>query len=108
MTFTAQSHHPRASNSPYVHWSYCVKVRTAAGKAPATGIHLLLQILVGRTPVAGVGEVWLRKDYDNWCGGLGGETNPLLAVPRGKKLTFQAVVTAMGVTIKRSWPLVVR
>lgn len=105
---TAQSHHPRASNSPYVHWGYCVKVRTAAGKPVPSGIHLLLQIVVGRTPVAGVGEVWLRKGYDNWCGGLGGETNPLLAVPRGKKLNFQAVVTAMGVTVKRSWPLVVR
>lgn len=105
---TAQSHDPRASHSPYVHWGYCVKVRTAAGKSPPSGIHLHLQILIGRTTAAGVGEVWLKKGYDNWCGGIGGETNPLLAVPRGKKLIFQAVVTAMGVTVKRSWPMVVR
>jgi hypothetical protein len=105
---TAQNHHPRASNSPYVHWGYCVKVRTAAGKAPPSKIHLLLEILRGRTPVAGVGEVWLNRGYDNWCGGIGGETNPLLAVQRGKKLFFHAVVTTMGVTVKRSWPIVVR
>jgi hypothetical protein len=105
---TAQNHHPRASNSPYVHWGYCVKIRTAAGKPPPSKIHLLLEIISGRTPVAGVGEVWLNRGYDNWCGGLGGETNPLLAVQRGKKLFFHAVVTTMGVTVKRSWPIVVR
>jgi hypothetical protein len=105
---TAQNHDPRASNSPYVHWGYCVKVRTAAGKAPPSRIHLLLEILKGRTPVAGVGEVWLNKGYDNWCGGIGGESNPLLTVERGKKLTFHAVVTTMGVTIKRNWLIVVR
>lgn len=105
---TAQSHQPHASNSPYVHWGYCVKVRTAAGKAPPSKIHLLLQILKGRTPVAGVGEVWLNRGYDNWCGGIGGETNPLLTLQRGKKLFFHAVVTAMGVTVRRNWPIVVR
>jgi hypothetical protein len=63
---------------------------------------------MGRTPVAGVGQVWLKKGYDNWCAGIGGETNALLAVPRGKKLSFQAVVRAMGVTVKRNWPIVVR
>jgi hypothetical protein len=105
---TAQNHHPRASDSPSVHWGYCVKVRTRAGKPLAAPIQLQLQILMGRTPVAGVGQVWLRKGYDNWCAGIGGETNALLAVPRGKKLSFQAVVTAMGVTIKRNWPIIVR
>jgi hypothetical protein len=105
---TAQNHHPRASESPSVHWGYCVKVRTATGKPLAAPIQLQLQILSGRTPVAGVGDVWLKKGYDNWCGGIGGETNALLAVPRGKKLRLEAVVTAMGVTVKRYWPLVVR
>lgn len=105
---TAQNHHPRASNSPHVHWGYCVKVRTAAGKAPPSKIHLLLEINSGRTPVAGVGEVWLNRGYDNWCGGIGGETNPLLAVQRGTKLFFHAAVTTMGVTVIRSWPIVVR
>lgn len=105
---TAQNHHPSASDSPSVHWGYCVKVRTAAGKPLAAPIQLQLQLLSGRTPVAGVGRVWLKKGYDNWCGGIGGETNALLAVPRGKKLRFEAVVTALGVTVKRYWPLVVR
>jgi hypothetical protein len=105
---TAQNHHPRASNSPYVHWGYCVKVRTAAGKPLELPIQLNLQILRGRTVMAGVGQVRLRKGYDNWCAGIGGETNALLAVPRGKRLSFQAVVKAMGVTVKRNWSIVVR
>jgi hypothetical protein len=105
---TAQNHQPRASNSPSVHWGYCVKVRTAAGKPPPSRIHLLLEILRGRTLLARVGQVWLNKGYDNWCAGIGGETNALLAVPRGKNLKFQAVVTTMGVTVKQTWPIVVR
>lgn len=108
VTLTAHNHYPHASNSPYVHWGYCVKVRTTAGEAPASKIHLLLEIVNGRTPVAWVGEVWLNRGYDNWCGGIGGETNALLAVPQGKKLIFRAVVTAMGVTVARNWPIVVR
>jgi hypothetical protein len=28
-------------------------------------------------------------------------------VPRGKRLIFQAVVRAQGVTVKRNWPIVV-
>lgn len=105
---SAQNHHPRASTSPYVHWGYCVRVRTAAGRTPPSKIHLVLQILNGGTSSAGVGEVWLNKGYDNWCGEIGGETNPLLGLPHGKRLAFQAVVTAMGVTVKRSWPIVIR
>lgn len=105
---TAQNHQPRASDSPSVHWGYCVRIRTSAGKPLRTPIQIQLRILKGRTTVAGVGQVWLRKGYDNWCAGIGGETNALLAVPRGQKLKFQAVVRAMGVTVKRNWPIVVR
>jgi hypothetical protein len=105
VTLTAQNHHPRASGSPSVQWGYCVRVRTAAGKSVASTIHL--QILQGRKPVGQVGFVSLRKGYDHWCASIGGETNPLLAVPRGKKLIFQAVVRAEGVTVKRNWPIVV-
>jgi hypothetical protein len=105
VTLTAQNHHPRASASPSVQWGYCVRVRTAAGKSVASTIHL--QILQGRKPVGQVGFVSLRKGYDHWCASIGGETNPLLAVPRGKKLIFQAVVRAEGVTVKRNWPIVV-
>jgi hypothetical protein len=105
VTLTAQNHHPRASASTSVQWGYCVRVRTAAGKSVASTIHL--QILQGRKPVGQVGFVSLRKGYDHWCASIGGETNPLLAVPRGKKLIFQAVVRAEGVTVKRNWPIVV-
>lgn len=115
MILTAQNHHPRLiltgrnhQPPPSEQWGYCVKVRTAAGKPLASPIHLLLQILRGRTAMAGVGQVWLNKGYDNWCGSIGGEYNALEAVPRGKTLNFQAVVRAMGVTVKRNWPIVVR
>lgn len=58
-----------------------------------------------------VGESRARdpnRGYDHWCASIGGEDNLLLAVPRGKKLVFQAVVTAEGVTVERNWPMIVR
>jgi len=58
--------------------------------------------------VAVVGLVSLKKGYDNWCGSIGGEYNVLEGVPPGKRLVFQAVVRAMGVTVKQNWPIVVR
>jgi len=106
VTLTAQNHHPRASASPSVQWGYCVKVRTVAGKSVASTIHL--QILQGRKSVGQVGLVSLRRGYDHWCASIGGETNALLAVPRGKRLIFQAVVRADGVTVRRNWPIVVQ
>jgi hypothetical protein len=105
VTLTAQNHHPRPSESPSWHWGYCVKVRTVAGTSVASTIQL--RILSGRTPVAGVGLVSLRKGYDRWCAAIGGEGNILDALPRGKKLVFQAVVTANGATVERNWPIVV-
>ena len=71
--------------------------------AAPSGWHLL-----GRTPVEGVGLVSLKRGYDNWCGSIGGEYNVLEAVPRGKKLIFQAVVKTMDVTVRQNWPIVVR
>jgi hypothetical protein len=106
VTLTAQNHRPRPSESPQWHWGYCVKIRTAAGESVASKIHL--QILLGRKPVEAVGFVSLKKGYDHWCAAIGGEANVLLAVPRGKKLIFQAIVRAKGVTVKRDWPIVVR
>jgi hypothetical protein len=106
VTLTAENHHPHPRASPSWQWGYCVRVRTAAGKSVASTIHL--QILQGRKPVGQVGFVSLKRGYDHWCGTIGGETNALLAVPRGKRLIFQAVVRAEGVTVKRNWPLVVR
>lgn len=108
VTLTADNHRPRVSDSPSVQWGYCVKVRTAGGKRLDTPIQLHLQILAGRTPVAGVGLITLKKGYDNWCGSLGGEAGVLHLVPVGRKLIFQAVVRALGVTVKRNWPIVVQ
>jgi hypothetical protein len=102
VTLTARNHQAHASE----HWWYCVKVATAAGKSVASRIHL--QILSGDALVQDVGYVGLKKGYDHWCAGIGGEASLLLAVPRGQKLTFQAVVRAEGVTVTRNWPLVVR
>jgi hypothetical protein len=82
-----------------------VKVRTVAGKSVASTIHL--RILSGRTPVEGVALVSLKQGYDHWCAAIGGEGNVLDALPRGKKLIFQAVVTADGMTVERDWPIVV-
>jgi hypothetical protein len=106
VTLTAQNHRPRASKSPYKHWWYSVKVTTAAGKSVASTIHF--QILSGGTPLEGVGLVTLKKGYDHWSAAIGGEASVLNALPRGKKLIFQAVVKAKGVTVRRNWPIVVR
>jgi len=106
VTLTAQNHRPHPSDSPSWQWGYCVRVRTATGKSVASTIHL--QILLGRKPVGQAGFVSLNKGYDHWCASIGGETNALLAAPRGKKLIFQAVVRAEGVTVKRNWPIVVQ
>ena len=106
VTLTAQNHRPRPSDRPSWHWGYCVKVRTAAGKSVASRIRL--QILLGRKVVGEAGSVSLNRGYDHWCAAIGGEANVLLAVPRGKRLIFQAVVTAAGVTVTRNWPIVVR
>ena len=104
---TAKNHQPRVSNSPHKHWWYSVKVTTAAGKPVAGTLHL--QILSGRTPLEGVGSVtFTKKGSDHWSAAIGGEAGLLHGLPRGKKLIFQAVVRAKGVTVKRNWPIVVR
>jgi hypothetical protein len=105
VTLTAQNHDPHPSESPSWQWWYCVKVTTAAGKSVASRIDF--GILSGRSPVQAAGTIWLKKGYDHWCADIGGEGNILDALPRGKKLVFQAVVSADGVTVKRNWPIVV-
>jgi hypothetical protein len=106
VSLTAENHHPRASKSPSVHWWYCVRVTTAGGKSVASTIRI--QIMIGRRLVKRIAVISLRKGYDHWCAALGGGASVLNVVPRGKKLLFQAVVTAQGVTAKRNWPIIVR
>jgi len=105
VALTAQNHHPRASHSPSVHWSYCVRVRTASGASVASRIRI--QVVSGRTAWK-IAVISLRKGYDHWCQAIGGEASILNTLPIGRKLIFQAVVTAEGVTVKRNWPIVVR
>jgi hypothetical protein len=105
VALTAQNHHPRASRSPSVHWWYCVKVTTAAGTSVASTIRL--QIVSGRALIRRLALVSLRKGYDHWCQAIGGEASILNTLPLGRRLIFQAVVTAQGVTVKRNWLIVV-
>jgi hypothetical protein len=105
VTLTAQNHHPRASHSPSVHWSYCVKITTAAGESVASKIRI--QVVSART-VRRIAMISLRKGYDHWCQAIGGEASILNTLPIGRKLFFQAVVTADGVTVRRNWPIIVR
>jgi hypothetical protein len=106
VTLTAQNHRPRAAKSPSVHWWYCVKITTAAGESVASTIHI--RIVSGGTLVRRIASISLRKGYDHWCQAIGGEASILNTLPVGRKLIFQAVVTAQGVTVKRNWPIVVR
>lgn len=116
VTLTAKNHDPRLTLTglhhqppPNEQWWYCVKVRTAAAKPVPARVQLRLQILSGRTRVGEAGTVSFRRGTsDDWCGSIGGEYNVLEAVPRGKELVFQAVVTTRGVTVRRNWPIVVR
>lgn len=104
-TLTAQNHHPRASQNPSVHWWYCVKIRTAAGKSVASKIRI--QVVTGRS-VKRIAFISLRRGYDHWCKAMGGEASILNVLPRGRRLIFQAVVTADGVTVTRNWWIIVR
>ncbi|HVU78340.1 MAG TPA: hypothetical protein VHC67_12195 [Gaiellaceae bacterium] len=115
VTLTAQNHQPRLTLTgpnhqppPNEQWWYCVKVRTAAGKLVPAPTRIRLQIVSGRIAVEQIGLVSLRRGYGNWCASIGGEDNVLEAVPRGKRLVFQAVVQTMGVTVRRDWRIVVR
>jgi len=115
VALTAQNHHPLVRLTgrnhqppPNEQWGYCVQIGTAAGKPVQGPVELRLQILLGRRLVAGVGLVSFKTGArDHWCGSIGGEYNVLEVVPPGKKLVFQAVATAMGVTVKKNWPIVV-
>jgi hypothetical protein len=105
VNLTAQNHDPRASHNPSVHWSYCVKVTTASGESVASRIRI--QVAWGRT-VRRIALISLRKGYNHWCQGIGGEASILNMLPVGRKLLFQAVVTAQGVTVTKSWPIIVK
>lgn len=101
VTLWAENHHPHPSQSPSWQWWYCVKVTTPVAS------RILVQIVSGRTPVEGVGEIWLKKGYNRRCADIGGEANVLDSLPRGKKLVLQAAVRADGVTVEQNWPIVV-
>jgi hypothetical protein len=85
-----------------------VKVRTSSGQPVPAPIRLSLRFVSNGSVVERMATVSLRKGYDDWCGSIGGEYNALEALPPGKKLDFQAVVTSLGTTVSQSWPVVVR
>jgi hypothetical protein len=81
-----------------------VKVTTASGESVASKIRI--QVAWGRT-VRRIALISLRKGYNHWCQGIGGEASILNTLPVGRKLLFQAVVTAESVTVTKNWPIVV-
>jgi len=101
VTLTAQDHHPRVGKP----WSYSVVVKNASGKPVAAKIHL--QILFGGFPV---GQIGVHRVKDGvWRETFGtGKNPPFPASARGQALVFQAVVTAVGQTVKKNWPITVR
>lgn len=115
VALTAQNHRPllrltgrNHQPPPNEQWGYCVQIGTAAGKPVPGPVKFHLQILLGHRAVAGVGLVSFKTGArDHWCGSIGGEYNVLEVVPPGRKLVFQAVVKAMGLTVKKNWPIVV-
>jgi len=82
-----------------------VKVRTVSGKSIASTIRIQI---AWRRAIRKIAVISLRKGYDHWCAAIGGEASVFNVVPRGRRLLFQAVVNAQGVTVTRSWPIVVR
>src|SRR5262249_14802254 len=100
VALTADNHHPllrltgrNRQPPPNEQSGYCVRVGPTARKPVPGRVQLRLQILSGRTPVAGVGVVSFEKGArDHWCGSIGGEYNVLEVVPPEKPLVFQAVV----------------
>jgi hypothetical protein len=82
-----------------------VKITTAAGESVASKIRI--QVVSART-VRRIALISLRRGYDHWCQAIGGEASILNTLPIGRKLFFQAVVTADGVTVRRNWPIIVR
>jgi hypothetical protein len=101
VVFHGQDHHPRAGKR----WSYEVRVTDRDGNRVSARIHL--QILFGGVAVGQVGVHRVRNGA--WRETLGTPGNPPFpAAARGRRLVFQTVVTARGVTVKRNWPIVVR
>ncbi|MDX6513978.1 MAG: hypothetical protein QOE36_3482 [Gaiellaceae bacterium] len=97
---TADTHTPKAGAK----WSYAVRVTDGRGRPLPARVHL--QILFGGAPV---GQVGAHRVRGLWRETLGTPRNPPWpARSRGVPLTFQAVVTANGMTVKRNWWIRVR
>ena len=100
VALTADTHTPRAG----ARWSYSVRVADDRGKPLPARVHL--QVVFGG---AAVGQVGVHRVRGVWKETLGTPGNPPWpARSRGLPLTFQAVVTARGRTVKRNWWIKVR
>jgi hypothetical protein len=101
VTISAPTHQPRV-NKP---WPVTVRVTDAAGKPlPA---QLTMRILFGGTPVGKVDNGRVYRFVGMWREEKGNEiTWPRAS--RGQPLQFEAIVTARGKTVKRTWSIQVR
>jgi hypothetical protein len=98
---TADSHHPRVGRP----WHYEVRVTDASGRPVPALMHL--QIVFGGVPVGQIGRHRVASGV--WRETIGADGNsPFPSRARGQPLTFEAVVTAKGQTVKADYPITVR
>jgi hypothetical protein len=101
VSIISSTHHPKV-NRP---WPVMVRVTDSAGKSlPA---RLTMRILFGGAPVGKVDNGKVYRFVGSWQERKGNEiTWP--PASRGQPLQFEAIVTARGTTVKRTWSIVVR
>jgi hypothetical protein len=101
VSVVAPTHHPKV-NKP---WPVTVRVTDSAGKPlPA---RLTMRILFGGTAVGKVDDGKVYRFVGSW---RETKANEITWPPasRGEPLQFEAIVTARGTKVKRTWSIVVR
>ena len=101
MRLIADSHHPRVGKP----WHYEVRVTDAAGRPVPALVHL--QILFAGVSVGQVGRHRVANGV--WRETIGAGANaPFPESARGQPLVFEAVVRALGQTVKVGYSISVR
>jgi hypothetical protein len=98
VTIDSPTHRPTAN----VPWPVTITVTDASGKPVAATV--TMQVLFGGQPVGKIDEGAVYRFVGTWQEKPGnGITWPPESV--GQPLTFQAIVKAKGVTVKRNWAI---
>ena len=101
VTINSPTHHPRVN----VPWPVTITVSDALGKPIAAT--LTMRVLFAGQPVGKIDNGAVYRFVGTWQERPGnGITWP--AASRGQPLTFQAVVKAQGVSVRKSWAISVR